>query len=184
MARGMTMLKVRTGLAYLLLLSAVIVAPAKADAEGLMNRRQLVDEFVRGLSSGRKYSDVAHLFVSLEDFDALIEALKAADLPASYRRQLEGNDNLEKQREMLRQIDKQLVERWTGLISDIKDRKATLALKTFTASTKTNPNRVQFVELELSFNVTEAGKQKQVTRVLRAMQLGGRLKIVALFKDL
>ena len=163
-------------------LSVAVVAPVAA--EGLLNRRHLVDEFVKGLAAGRKYGDVAHLFVSVDDFDALIGTLKQADLPPSYRQQLEGADNLQKQRDMLRQIDKQLVERWDGLITEIKGRNLTVALKNFDAQARTNANKVTFLELALSFDVTEGGRSKQVTRVLRAMQLNGKLKIVALFKGM
>ena len=164
------------------MIAASAIAPL--GAEGLLNRRQLVDDFVKGLVGGRKFGDVAHLFVSVDDFDALIETLRQADLPPSYRQQLEGPDNLQKQRDMLHHIDKQLVERWTGLIGEIKGRNLTLVLNDFDAHAKTNANRVTFLELGLSFEVTEGGRQKKVRRTMRAMQLGGKLKIVALFKDL
>lgn len=149
-----------------------------------MGQKQLVDEFAKGLSQARKYEDVAHLFVSVDDFTALVDTLRKADLPESYRRQIEGPDNLKKQQELLRQIDKRLVEQWQDLVQQIRQRQVQLVFENYDARTKSNSNNVSFVEFSLAFDVHEGGKQRKVKRVIRAMDLGGKLKIVHIFRDL
>lgn len=177
----------KTGILFRIIIIIALLAPRSfflsAGTAGDSPREvqeKLVLEFVDGLSQGRDFSEVKHLFLSIDDFAALVVELKKGDMPPRKLRQLEGDRNLKRQKKMLKLTIIKIVKLWKNIVLRIKEKHLKISYQDF-ESRELVKNGVTRYKLNLKFIVSKNGKDNEVRKNIRVMSIGGKLKIVRIF---
>ena len=156
----------------------------KLGAENKSSQEKLVNAFVAGLIRGSEFEEVQHLFLSVDDFSELVKALRQGEISNRDRHQLNGKKNLKIQRrEMQRQIKRRIVGPWKKLTSSLKNESTNIRYNDYHSETIVK-NGITSYRFALEFVVNKNGNETQVKRTIKVMNLGGKLKIVQLFKPI
>ena len=151
-----------------ILLTMVLLLSMSSLSSSSMNSKQehLVTEFVQGLVHGSDFEQVSHLFLSVEDHEGLMQALKIAS--KNYRKH-----------EVKRFVNT-MAKNWRKITGPVKKEDIQLSYQGFSNKEKSKKGVTRY-HLSIKFLMIKNKRKKDIKKEIVVMDIGGKLKIVHLF---